>query len=44
MNKSVYVTKSPTTEVAALLAVGFGIQVMTTISCSGPIETVYVPD
>ena len=34
------VTKSLTTEVAALLAVRFGIQVITAISCYGPVATV----
>ena len=34
------VTKSLTTEVAALLAVRFGIQVITAISRYGPVATV----
>ena len=39
-DEQMYVTKSLTTEVAALLAVRFGIQVITAISLHGPVATV----
>ena len=41
-DEQMYVTKSLTTEVAALLAVRFGKQVITAISLYGPIATVPV--
>ena len=41
-SEQMYVTKSLTTEVAALLAVRFGIQVRTAISLHGPVATVPV--
>lgn len=39
-SEQMYVTKALTTEVAALLAVRFGIQVITAISLYGPVATV----
>ena len=39
-SEQMYVTKALTTEVAALLAVRFGVQVITAISLYGPVATV----